>query len=349
MARDRRLNILTWHVHGTYLNNLCQVEHNWYLPVKPGRPSGYGGRGPTFDWPEWVVEVPADEVRNLRLDLVLFQSVANYTQDQFEILSPAQQQLPRIYLEHNVPRPHAVATQHPVDDPSVLLVHVTHYNRLMWDCGRTPTTVVEHGVWVPEGVHYSGELERGVVVVNGMQNRPRITGYDLVLDLRGRVPLDLIGMQTEELGGLGDIPHRELPAIEARYRFFWHPIRYTSLALAMLEAMMLGMPVLCFAVTEHPRVIQDGVNGFISCCVEELVERMRMLLRDPALAMEIGRRGQQLARERYNLRRFVRDWDEVLRAVAGTPRALFAAGPAVPGRPAEACQVPPQQAPEAAR
>jgi len=325
LTGDRRLNILTWHVHGTYLNNLCQVEHNWYLPVKPGRPVGYGGRGHTFDWPDWVIEVPAEEVRHLNLDLILYQSVANYTQDQFEILSPVQRQLPRIYLEHNVPRPHAVATRHPVDDPDVLLVHVTHYNRLMWDAGRTPTALVEHGVWVPEGVRYTGELERGVVVVNGMQNRPRITGYDLVLDLRGRVPLDLIGIQTEELGGLGDIPHRQLFATEARYRFFWHPIRYTSLALAMLEAMMLGMPVLCFAVTEHPRVIQDGVNGFISCNVEELVEKMHLLLRDRALAIEIGRRGRQLVEERYNMRRFVRDWDEILRSVAGVRRPSVAA------------------------
>jgi len=291
--------------------------------VNDGRRSGYGGKGPTFEWPAWVTEVPADEVRHLRLDVIIFQSLANYADDQHEILTAAQRRLPRIYLEHNVPRPHAVATQHPVDDPEILLVHVTHYNQLMWDSGRTPTTVIEHGVRVPAGVEYSGELERGVVVVNGMQSWPRIAGYDLVLDVRQRVPLELIGMGTEELGGLGDIPHVRLHALEAKYRFFWHPIRYTSLALALLEAMMLGMPVLCFAVTEHPRVIQDGVNGFISCSVTELVERMRILLRDPALAREIGCRGQQVARERYNCERFVRDWERVLRDVAGIPRPLY--------------------------
>lgn len=314
--KKERLNVLTWHVHGTYLNNLCQVPHNWYLPVKEGRPAGYGGKGATFAWPEWVVEVPAEEVRHLHLDLVLFQSLANYQQDQHEILSPAQLRLPRIYLEHNVPRPHAVTTQHPVDDPEILLVQVTHYNRLMWDSGRTPTRVIEHGVRVPPEVRYTGDLPRGVVVANGMQNRARITGLDLVLDLRERVPLDLIGMDTEKLGGLGDIPYVDLHAIEARYRFYWHPIRYTSLGLALLEAMMVGLPALCFAVTEHPRVIQDGVNGFISNNLLELEERMHILLRDPALAREIGRAGQQVVRERYNIQRFVRDWDQTLREVA---------------------------------
>ena len=325
---DERLNILTWHIHGTYLNNLCQVPHNWYLPVREGRPVGYGGKGATFHWPEWVHEVPVEEVRHLPLDLVLYQSLQNYTEDQYEILSRCQQRLPRVYLEHNVPRPHAVATEHPVNDPDVLLVHVTHYNRLMWDTGRTPTVVVEHGVSVPANVQYTGELECGVVVANGMQKRPRITGLDLVLDVRRRVPLELIGMGTEELGGLGDIPFVNLHAIEARYRFYWHPIRYTSLGLAMLEAMMVGLPVLCFAVTEHPRVIQDGVTGFISSNLEELVDKMHILLRDPKLAAEIGRRGQQVARERYNLQRFVRDWDQVLRQVAGAPRPLFTAAKA---------------------
>ncbi|MDI7276462.1 MAG: glycosyltransferase family 4 protein [Anaerolineae bacterium] len=317
----KRLNILTWHVHGSYLNNLCQVEHNWYLPVRPGRPPGYGGRGATFDWPDWVVEVPADEVQGLDLDLILFQSIANYAEDQHEILSPRQRRLPRIYLEHNVPRPHAVSSLHPVDDPEVLIVHVTHYNRLMWNCGRSPTTVIEHGVRVPAGIRYTGELERGVVVVNGLQSRPRIAGHDLVLTVRERVPLDLIGMGTRDLGGLGEVAHTALHALEARYRFFWHPIRYTSLGLALLEAMMLGLPVLCFSVTEHPRVVQDGVTGFISNDVEELVDRMRLLLRDRALAAELGRNGQRVALERYNIDRFVRDWDLVLRATAAGRQA----------------------------
>ncbi|MGQ9681935.1 MAG: glycosyltransferase [Anaerolineae bacterium] len=331
--REDCLNILTWHVHGSYLNNLVQVPHNWYLPTKPGRPPGYGGKGATFQWPDWVHEVPAEEVRNLKLDVVLYQSLPNYAEDQFQILTPEQRRLPRIYLEHNVPRPHAVATQHPVDDPDVLVVHVTHYNNLMWDCGRTPTRVIEHGVQVPASVRYIGDAERGVVVVNGLQNRPRIAGLDVVERVRQRVPLDLIGMGTVELGGLGDIPHTELASVEAHYRFFWHPIRYTSLGLALLEAMMIGMPVLCFAVTEHPRLVQDGVTGFISNDIDDLVQKMELLLADPGLAADIGRRGQKAVEERYGIRRFVRDWDRVLRAQAGlarVPSMPSAAGEGMP-------------------
>lgn len=56
----KRLKILIWHIHGSYLNTLARIDADWYLPVKPGRPEGYGGRGPTFDLPEYVREVPAE-------------------------------------------------------------------------------------------------------------------------------------------------------------------------------------------------------------------------------------------------------------------------------------------------
>ncbi len=65
----RRLKILTWHIHGSYLNTLARIEHDWYLPAKPGRPEGYGGRGPTFELPDYVREVPAEQMRDLAQDL----------------------------------------------------------------------------------------------------------------------------------------------------------------------------------------------------------------------------------------------------------------------------------------
>src|SRR6185437_9363402 len=132
----RRLNILAWHIHGSYLNALARIPHNWYLPVKPDRPEGYGGRGRTFDLPKYVREVPADEVSDLKLDLIIHQTPKNYFGDQYEILSVAQRKLPQIYLEHNTPRQQPVDLRHPVaDEDGVLLVHVTHFNRMMWDNG----------------------------------------------------------------------------------------------------------------------------------------------------------------------------------------------------------------------
>lgn len=317
----RRLKILIWHIHGSYLNALARIEHDWYLPVKPGRPEGYGGRGRTFDLPGYVHEVPAEQVRDLDLDLVIYQTPKNYFEDQFEILSPRQRCLPKIYLEHNTPKPDAVNTRHPIDDPDVLLVHVTHFNRLMWDNGRTPTTVIEHSVAIDPSIRYRGHRERGVTVANGIQHRPRIAGYDIVLKVREAVPLDAIGMETEAFGGLGDIPYRDLHRRVAAYRFLFSPMRYTSLPLAVIEAMTIGMPVVALATTELPTVIEDGVNGFVSCDVDGLIERMRFLLDNPPEARRLGEAARATARERFGLDRFARDWNAAFALVTGRAMA----------------------------
>ncbi|HOC19277.1 MAG TPA: hypothetical protein PKK95_13475, partial [Vicinamibacterales bacterium] len=233
------MRVLTWHVHGSYLYYLAHAPHDFYVPVKEGRPEGYGGRADGFDWPANLHEVPADRVRDIEFDCVLFQSKRNYLVDQHEVLSGAQRRLPRVYLEHDPPREHPTDTRHVVDDPEVLLVHVTCFNELMWDAGRTPTRVIEHGVVVPDGLAYRGDLARGLVVVNGLASRGRRLGADVFERARREVPLDLAGIGSEGIGGLGEVGHAELPRLAVNYRFFFNPIRYTSLGLAVCEAMTL--------------------------------------------------------------------------------------------------------------
>lgn len=304
------LRILTWHVHGSYLFYLTQSPHQFYLPVKPGKPEGYGGRLGGFPWGDNVHDIDAEAVRHQTFDCILFQSRRNYLQDQYEILSDAQRELPRLYLEHDPPREHPTDTKHIVDDPNVLLVHVTAFNQLMWDCGKTPTCVVEHGVMVPEDVPYRGELAKGLVVANGLRTRGRRLGADVYQQVRRSVPLDLVGMDAESLGGLGEVPHAKLPEFECRYRFFFHPVRYTSLGLAVCEAMMLGLPIVGLATTELATVIENGVSGYIDTNLNHLIERMQELIHDPQLARRLGQAAQAQARSRFNIKRFVQDWNQ---------------------------------------
>ena len=311
----RRLRILTWHVHGSYMSYLAHAHHDFYLPQKPDRPEGYGGRA--AHWPLNVYDVAADDVRNHDYDVILFQSRKNWDTDQHEILTDAQRRLPRIYLEHDPPREHPVDQQHWVDDPNVLLVHCTPFNDLMWDSRRTPTRVIDHGVSVPDGVAYTGELAKGIVVLNGMRKRARRAGADIFVRLRENLPLDLVGMQSDAMGGLGEIHHRELPGFVARYRFFFNPIRYTSMGLAVCEAMMLGLPIIGLATTEMATAIQNGISGYVDTNVANLALRMRELLDDPHEARRLGEGARRYAQERFGIERFARDWDDTFTQVAG--------------------------------
>lgn len=321
----RPLRILTWHVHGNYLYYLTQVPHEWYVLSRPGRPPGYAGRAGALPWGDNVHDLPVDRLAEAELDAIVFQSHAHYLRDQHELLTERQKRLPRIYLEHDPPQEHPTNTRHPVQDPEVTIVHVTHFNELMWDNGGNPTRVVEHGVLVPPDVRYTGEKERGVVVVNNMGKRGRRLGADLFREFRQHMPLDLIGMDAESEGGLGEVRNVDVPAFTARYRFFFHSCRYTSLGLAACEAMMIGMPVVAPATTEIVTVIRPGVNGYVDTSRSALLDAMRDLLRYPELARRWGEAARRTALERFGIERFVADWSRVLVDVTGGGEGRLAA------------------------
>ena len=318
----KRLRILTWHVHGSYLYYLAHAPHDFYLPVRASGESGYTGRTASFPWPDNVHEVSAEDVRELALDGILYQHARHYLVDRHALLSDRQLRLPQVYLEHDPPRGSPTDTLHPVQDRNVLLVHCTPFNRLMWDSGVTPTRVIDHGVTVPEGARYRGDLARGLVVINNLAQRGRRLGADVYARLQAELPLDLVGMGWAEVaGGVGEIPPRELPAFMAAYRFFFNPIRYTSLGLAILEAMMVGLPVVGLATTELVTVIENGVSGYLATDPDELVGRAATLLADPALARRLGDGARRTATARFGIDRFARDWSETLLDVMGGVRA----------------------------
>ncbi len=55
-ARSGRVNILLWHVHGSWTTSFVQGKHRYLCRSRPPRPVG-GGRARTLDWPASVGEV----------------------------------------------------------------------------------------------------------------------------------------------------------------------------------------------------------------------------------------------------------------------------------------------------
>jgi hypothetical protein len=310
------IRILTWHVHGSYLDSLVRTGHEFFLPVQDVHGERRGGIG-HWGWPiDRVHEVPEDEVRDLDVDLVLFQHQRNWREDGPRILSDRQLTGPRIYVEHDPPWADPTEAHHPVDDPDVLLIHVTAFNALMWDSGRTPVRVIEHGV-VDPGLRWNGQLQRGLVVINDLGTRGRKVGKDIYDRARAALPIDLVGMRTAGYGGIGEVLRSDLPAFSARYRFFFHPVRYTSFGMAVCEALMIGVPVVALATTEMPTVLEDGRSGIIHTDPDYLIRGATELLSDHALAARLGEAGRLIALERFSMQRFVADWDRAFVDVAG--------------------------------
>ncbi len=315
-ARVGTKRILFWHVHGSYATSLVQGGHTYYVPVLPDRGPDGRGRARTWNWPDNVIEVTPEQARELELDLVILQRP-------HELEALAETWLGRvpgrdvraIYLEHNAPQGRIAELRHPAADRDDLtVVHVTHFNHLFWDCGTTPARVIEHGV-VDPGYRYTGELARAAVAINEARRRGRVTGTDLLPRFAEAIPLDLFGMDAGALGGVDDPPQALLHAEMPRRRVYLHPMRWTSLGLALIEAMHLGMPVVALATTEAVEAVPKGC-GVISTDVERLCDALRRYAADPAAARADGERARAYALERYGLGNFLRAWDALFTEVS---------------------------------
>jgi glycosyltransferase involved in cell wall biosynthesis len=312
------MNVLLWHVHGSWTTAFVQGEHTYLLPVVPDRGPDGRGRAQTWDWPPGAVEVTREEAADADVDVVIVQrpeELDGLAEGWLGGRRPGRD-LPAIYVEHNAPQGRINEMRHPAADRDGLTVcHVTHFNALFWDCGTTPTRVIEHGI-VDPGYRYTGEEPRVAVVINEPRRRARVTGTDLLERFAAAgVPVDVFGMDAGAVGGIEDVPQHRLHDEMARRRVYLHPIRWTSLGLSLIEAMHLGMPVVALATTEAPEAV-PAEAGVISTRVDALADAARAFLADPERAREAGRAARAAALERYGLERFLADWDELLSEVA---------------------------------
>jgi glycosyltransferase involved in cell wall biosynthesis len=312
------VNVLIWHVHGSWTTALVQGRHTYLIPVLPDRGAEGRGRAQTWEWPESAVEVTPEQAADADVDVLIVQrphELDRLAERWLGGRAPGRD-VATVYVEHNAPQGAIAEMRHPAADRTDLtLVHVTHFNDLFWDPGSTPTRVIEHGV-VDPGYRYTGELERAAVAINEARRRGRVTGTDLVERFGRRVPIDLFGMDAAGLGGIENLRQDELHDEMARRRVYIHPIRWTSLGLSLIEAMHLGMPVVALATTEASEAIPPEA-GVISTRVDTLADAAAQYVAEPCMARECGMAARQAALERYGLGRFLADWDELLEEVAG--------------------------------
>ncbi|GAB3271480.1 glycosyltransferase [Sinomonas notoginsengisoli] len=338
------MRILAWHMHGGWMDGFVRGSHEYILPVDPqdsAKGLGIAGR----QWPS-AVEATAEQLAESagRIDAVVLQRL-----DEIELVRSLTGRLPgadlpAVYVEHNTPRGGVPDTRHPLaGQAEIPIVHVTHFNALMWDSGRAPVYVVEHGVQDP-GPMYTGELARLGVVVNEPVRRGRVAGTDLLPRFAEVSPLDVFGMAGDgleaaagiaagRLSWAGDLAPDRLHLELARRRAYLHPFRWTSLGLALIEAMMLAMPVLAIGATEVWRAVPAGA-GCVSSDPGELAAAAQRLLSHPNKAREAGLIAREAALARYGLGRFLKDWDEVLSdVVLGRRTAPASSGsPLIPAR-----------------
>ena len=315
------MRILLSDVHGGYTDALVAGRHDYlFLPAVEGR-GGLSRLGAGA--PGRAREVDPAERRDGPPDVLLLQRPDEAAAFAARTGLRAGVDVPAVFLEHNTPKESVPNTRHPMADGPLRVVHVTHLNALLWDCGRAPTTVVEHGLPDP-GLRYAGTLESLAFVVNEPVRRWRVTGTDLLpafaplrIDAFG-IDGDLLPAALDHQPGVAFAGNLEPPQLRdalVQRRAYLHLNRWTSLGLSLIEAMLLGLPVVVLDTTVAARTV-PAAAGAISADPEVLVAAARRLVADPDEARACGLAAREAALARHGLARFLGDWDRVFAEAA---------------------------------
>jgi hypothetical protein len=317
------VRILCWHVHAAWMTSFVQGAHEYYVPVLPDRGADGKGRAQTYDWPGTVTELGPDQLRDTEFDAVVLQRP-----HELELFArwtgraPGRYGVPAVYVEHNTPRGDIDDWQHCLAPRSdIPIVHVTEYNRTIWDNGIAPTVVIEHGV--PDyGYHYQGYLDSLVAAINEPVRRWRVAGLDLLQRVAARAPVSVYGMGTDQLRSritdgldeVGDFSQDYLHERMVEHFAYLHPYRWTSNGLALVEAMTLGLPVLAIGTTAAYETVPASA-GLVSASPERLADVAARWRTEPEEPRECGRAAREHALRHFGLPRFLTEWDALLKEV----------------------------------
>lgn len=146
-----------------------------------------------------------------------------------------------------------------------------------------------------------GRLNRGKGAYDLVQAAAAIAHGDFRLKLGGDGEIEKV-CEAARSAGIGE--HVDLlgwvgPEEKARHlgtaTVFVLPSYYEGLPMSVLEAMAAGMPVVTTPVGGIPEAVTDGVEGFLVAPGDTaaLVDRLKTLLADPALAQRMGQAGRR--------------------------------------------------------
>jgi len=109
----------------------------------------------------------------------------------------------------------------------------------------------------------------------------------------------------------------DIPAILSLTDVMVLPSFNEPFGIVIVEAMIAGKPVIVCDSGGPPEIVEDGVTGLIvpTRKVGPLADALVTLLSDPVRAHEMGRRGRKRAVEHFDIRRSVRDIEDIYRQI----------------------------------
>lgn len=323
--KREKLNILTFATHERYEENLCKTGHNFYsLTIGKKWDTLYAKIPENYfiidDIPEYV-----------DFDLILAHTGCERAQIAHDILSSSKGSkynvsgIPIIRHNHVLPdirydlSMQIQANKNPLYN---VFSFISDYSMRQW--GFSEGAVINHGI--DEDFWNPGNEKRDNVclsVVNDWVNRDWCCGWNLWKEIVGvsggngtknnplkvNLPVRVFGKNPGFSVAADSTEH--LRKIYQKSRIFLNTSLHSPVPTVLLEAMACGCAVVSTANCMIPEVIEHGVNGLISNNPSELRSFVQMLLQDEKLAASLGKNAANTIKEKYNLKKFINNWNNL--------------------------------------
>lgn len=166
--------------------------------------------------------------------------------------------------------------------------------------------VIELGVSPDDYGGWTGEEPVILSVIHSWRDR----GWHYPLYAEATAGLPTRHVDHLDPGPQGPLRYEQIIEQMRRCRVYYHDGE-NEYTVALVEAMMVGAPIVCCRMPFVERHVQHEVNGFISDHPAKLREYCRMLLDDRDLAARMGAESRRIAIERYHEERWVRQWNQL--------------------------------------
>jgi glycosyltransferase involved in cell wall biosynthesis len=106
---------------------------------------------------------------------------------------------------------------------------------------------------------------------------------------------------------------RDIPKVLSGLNLVALPSRYESTNLSLIESMLMEKPVIASSIPSHTQMIRNGVNGYLVAPgdIKGLASAIISLLKDDELARAMGKKGREIALQRFTLNRMAKETEDV--------------------------------------
>jgi len=319
--KNHPLNILFALNHEAYQATLAKTGHNFYML---NYPRFHQWNKQERDIPSNIIslgnmDIPKQLKTDIAFDLVLTQNRV----DHYPIMVQLAKQLncPLLQAEHTLPwitwNDETIEKMGSL--PCDYDIFMSDFSVGAWfrDPDDTNISIIKHGMDTDYWNGWVGGDGKIMTAVWNYPQRNQICGFNLYKEVTKDLPTNPWGDSPGFSKNADNVNH--LRELYRHASVFLNTTLWSTTPFGLLEAMSVGCPIVTTATTAMPEFIKDGINGFITNDPTVMRERLKSLIEDHDMAIQIGVAGRKTILEQFGQQRFIKEWNKIFWKVAGYP------------------------------